>query len=331
MKPLITKQRLITSVAVAASLTLAAGCHTCNRQTSYNYTPEAGAVGPEYGTQTGEQAQQYTAGGDVVIPLQKEQPSVGTQRVDQGALRIRKFVKTETINEPVQVREEQVTVDRVPGGAPEAGANTALNTPFQGGEITIPLMKEQPVVSTQIVPNGSVVIHRQDTTQQMNVPAQVRSEHVVAEPVGNPQNVTISPNLQRGENEQWQGQGAPPAEYGQTGGQATGQPITQLNQLSDQQNVSSLYGQQVNISNVRVEQVMNDHLIMLKADNGTKFYAHSDKPLQGLRAGQTVNLSGNIKQVPQDISQLGWEPETAQSLQGQQFVIECPNITPQEQ
>lgn len=284
-------------------------------------------MAPEYGQEAG---QQYTGTGDVVIPLQKEQPSIGTQQVDQGAVRIRKFVKTETINEPVQVREEQVTVDRVRGGAPEAGANTALNTPFQGGEITIPLMKEQPVVTTQIVPNGSVVIHRQQTTQQMNVPAQVRSEHVVAEPVGNPQNLTISPNL-RGESEQWQGQGAPPAGYGQTTGEATGQPITQLNQLSDQQNVSSLYGLQVNISNVRVEQVLNDHLIMLKADNGTKFYAHSDKPLEGVRAGQTVNLSGNIKQVPQDISQLGWEPETAQSLQGQQFVIECPKITTQQQ
>lgn len=329
MNPLTTKHRLITSTAVAAALTLAAGCHTCNHQTAYAApVTSTGGTGEEYQTTSGQE--QYTGSGDVVIPLQREQPAVATQKVDEGAVRVRKIVKTETVNVPVTVRQETVSVDRVPAGGAQAGANTALNTPFQGGDITIPLMKEQPVASTQIVPNGSVVIHRQDTSQQVSVPTQVRSERVVAEPVGNAQNVNISQDLRPGANEQWQAQGAPPNAYGQSGGTSSGQSITQLNQLCNPSDTSSLYGSQVNISGVKVEQVLNDHLLMVKADNGTKFYVHSDQPFSGISTGQMVNLNGSIKQVPQDISTLGWEPETAQAIQGQQFVITCPSITAQQ-
>ncbi|HWF20030.1 MAG TPA: YsnF/AvaK domain-containing protein [Verrucomicrobiae bacterium] len=311
---------------MAATLVLGAGCRTCNRESSANYAPiSTGGMGNEYGTESG----QYSSGGDVVIPLEKEQAQVGTQRVDQGGVRIRKFVRTETINEPVQVREETVSVDRVPGGA-QGNANTALNTPFQSGEITIPLVKEQPVVTTQVVPDGAVVIHRQETTQQMNVPAQVRQERVVAEPVGNPANLNISQDLRRGEreNEEPYAQGAPGASYGQSSG-TSGQPITQLNQLCNTSDTASLYNSQVNISNVKVDRVLNDQLIQVRADNGTKFFVHIDQPTQGLHRDQIITLNGAIKQVPSDPSTLGWDPASAQAVQGQQLVIDCPSVSPQ--
>jgi uncharacterized protein (TIGR02271 family) len=322
MNSLTNKHKLITSAAVAATLTLAAGCHTCNHETSSNYAPiSTGGVGADYGTQPGEQI----SGKDVVIPLEREQAQVATERVDQGAVRIRKIVKTETINEPVQVREEMVTVDRVPAGAAQ-DANTALNTPFQEGEITIRLMKEQPVVSTQVVPNGSVVIHRQDTTQQVNVPAQVRSERVFAEPVGNPQNLNISTDLRRGENE---GQGAPGAAYGQAGGAVNGQPITDLNQLCSSSDNTSLYNTQVNITNVKIHKVLNDQLIVVKADNGTKLFVRIDQPTPGLREGQIITLNGTIKQVSEDPASMGWDQRSAQAIHGQRMVVEVPSISQQ--
>jgi uncharacterized protein (TIGR02271 family) len=264
-------------------------------------------------------------GKEVVIPLQREEVTAGKEQINNGAIRVRKVVRTETVNQPVQVRVESVTVDRVPAGSPaDNNAQTALNAPFQGGEITIPLMREQPVMQKQIVPNGSVVIRTQETTQTANLQGEVRSEHVVAEPVGNPQNVNISGSLRGGAEES---SGAPAAEYGQSTGAGGGQ-ITQWNELSS--SPQSCVGRQVNIQNVRVERVISPRLLEVQGDNGQMYFVHLDQPAK-LQAGQTIVLTGKIQQVPSDTQTLGWGPESTQALQGQQIFIAAPSVNGEPQ
>jgi uncharacterized protein (TIGR02271 family) len=180
-----------------------------------------GGTGTTCGTQAGggpslnQAPPAQTTGNQTVIPLEREKMQVGKQQVNNGALRVCKTVKTETVTMPVDIRQETVTVDRLPPNAgqtpPQGNApGTALNQPFQGGQITIPLTKEQPVVQTQVVPAGSVVINKQETTQPVNVQGQVRSEDVLTQRVG------------------IEAAGAAPPPSGQSSGAGSSQSSTQM-------------------------------------------------------------------------------------------------------
>lgn len=323
------KYKIITAAAVAGALALATGCSSTHQSAcapvmnqgqaaeTYETAPSTGAPAPEYGTQAG------TAQGDTVIPLQKEEVQVAKQQANNGELRVRKYVTTRTINEPVQVREEHVTVQRVPNGP--QNAQTALNQPFQGGEITIPLVRETPVLQTQVVPNGAVVIHRQENTQTVNVQGQARSEHVAAEPIGNPQNVTISGDLQ--------GQGAAPGAYGEAAGTSSSENNTQystqggqLDQLCAAQDQTAWAGRQIQVSDAHIQDVISDHLFTVSAANGKTLYVKTDAPTPKLTPGAKVSFNGTVRQVPGDPTVMGWDQTSAQAVQGQKVFIEAPMV-----
>lgn len=375
MNSLIVKNKTPITLSLAAALALGTGCSSMHRQARYNAQPAPIAMN------NGQAAEPYAAGGtgsssdmqagsasswnqanaqssDVVIPLQKEKLRVGTQQVNEGAVRIHKFVKTETISQPVTVRQESVTVDRLPANAAQGGAgsqsqasqgqlygqNNTLNTPFKEGDLTINLSREQPVLQTEVVPAGSVVIHKKEFSQPINVQGQVRREEIVAEPIGNPQNVNISSDLKgssQGANSGYSqnpandASGGTPAATEQSSGagssSASGSAITQLNQLTSAPDAASLAGQTVNLSNAKVERVIGTSLVAISANGGTPIYIHSAQPLSGLSAGQMVSVNGTVKQVPASTSSLGWDPQSTQALQGQQIFIEAPSITPSNQ
>ena len=377
MNSSITNNKFKLVATVAAALALGTGCSSMHRQARYNEQPAPivmnnngqaaepyamGGTGSSSDMQTGSASsnQAYTQPGnaqfsDVVIPLQKEKLRVGTQQVNDGSVRIRKTVKTETISQPVTVRQESVTVERLPANAAQGGAgnqaqssqgqldsqNNALNTPFKGGEITINLSREQPVVLTEVVPAGSVVIHKKEFTQPVNVQGQVRSEDIVAEPIGNPQNVNISNDLkgpsqggaanssssQSSQNAGNEASGGTPAASEQSSGAgSSSSAITQLNQLTSASDASTLAGQTVNLSNAKVQRVIGTSLLAISADGGTPIYIHSAQPFSGLSAGQTVNVNGVVRPVPSSTSSLGWDPQSTQALQGQQIFIEAPSV-----
>lgn len=326
------KSNVLTAIAVAATVATSAGCASwrnrgaCPSETAYAPAPVQGAGAeamgappPATGTSEGaatSEAQNAPAQGNVVIPLSREQLNVGTQQVPGGNIVVRKQVTTRTESVPVQVREESVTVNKVPGGGAPAG-NTALNTPFQPGQINIPLVREQPVVTKQVVPNGTVVINRQQTTRTINAQGEVRSEDVATTPECPPQGAM----------------GAAPAETGQAAGQAAGQPaqgatITDWNQLNDP---ASATGKQVNLSNAKVDRVVSDNLIEVKSETGKTFFVHSAQPAPGLQPGQTVTLNGTFQQAPSDPTTMGWDPASAQAIQGHHHVIEVQSLTPAPQ
>src|SRR5436305_5940845 len=107
-----TGHRVTLAIATVAGLALASGCAT-RHQTSACYSPPpstAYAPTPEPTTPTATSAQ-----ATMVVPLREESVKVGTREVDAGSVRLKKIVKTETINQPVQLRREEVVIDRDTG------------------------------------------------------------------------------------------------------------------------------------------------------------------------------------------------------------------------
>lgn len=311
MKSSKIKTKIEIAVMIAATAVLAAGCCT-KKQTASNTPPpiESGAPPVPVETETAN-------ANNMVIPLEKEQLQVGTQQVPNGSVRIHKTVKTETVTQPVTVRTETVSIERVPpGSAPPAGTPSSdISKPFQEGDVVIPLTKEQPVVSTQIVPNGAVVVNKQQSTSTVNVQGQVRSEDVTTAPGSS---VQIAPSTAAG---------APAPGYNQSGG--AGGNISSPDQLTSASDPSAMAGQQVSFPNVPVQKVVGPHLIAIGSASGSPLYVHTADPVSGISPGQMVSVSGTVQQAP--ATPQGWDAQSAQALQGQRIFIDAKSITPATQ
>ncbi len=292
---------------------------------------------------------------ETAIPLREETVRVGTRQVDAGGVRLRKIVRTETINQPVQLRRETLVIEREPaanqgqanlqqdqGAAANAQGNAALNQPFQEQETVIRLTKEEPVVEKQVVQSGRIVAHRKMNTEQANVQQQVRREDIEINRMGNADNVTISENLksslQQGQSGAMsksgstkghtpEAAGSSPAEGGQTAGSASsGSPITDLSTLTTTSDKSSLAGKSVKLSGAKVQKVMGDRLIDIGADENSHVFVKTAQAVQNIQAGDMVNLTGKIKPVPSTITELGLIDEAAQALKDQPIYLDAQTV-----
>jgi stress response protein YsnF len=375
------QEQMKLAVVALTTLALVAGCSSTKSQARRAQPapvvniPETtqgtamGGTGTSYGSQAGAGQGGAMAGQqstNLVIPLHQEQLNVGTRQVNEGAVQLRKTVRTETVSQPVQVRRETVTVERQPGsaaagtaqmsqgtgtaqgaqgaqgtqGAQGAQGTAGLTTPFQQGEMTINLTREEPFAQTQVVQDGSVVVRKQVTTEPVNIQRQVRREEIQAVPIGNPQNVNISGDLTSsapgtaantgsaaGTTDQGAA-GAGPSMSGQTAGAGgSSAPITQLNQLTSTSDPTTLAGRQVNVSNAKVQQVVGDRLLAVDSGSGTPIYVKTADSTSNIKSGQTINLTGTVKGVPQSTSDLGLDQTSAQQLQGQPIYVEAIRVT----
>jgi uncharacterized protein (TIGR02271 family) len=127
--------------------------------------------------ETGREAGREGATIDVV----EEQLKVGKREVEGGGVRLRKIVRTETVNQPVELKREEVVVERVPGsGSPSGKA-------FEGGDIYIPLRREEAVVQKEATVREQVRVRKTAQTERENVSEQVRREDVEVEGTGEAQ------------------------------------------------------------------------------------------------------------------------------------------------
>jgi uncharacterized protein (TIGR02271 family) len=147
---------------------------------------------------------------EIVLPLYEEQVRVGKRTVDAGQIRLRKVIKTEKVNQPVQLRSETWVIDRVPAseqqGAAKASnaaadnargsASASAGKPFEQREIVIELKEEQPVVEKQMVHTGNVIARKNAQMKQTTVSNEVRKEDIQLDKSGDTGNVTIKGNLQ---------------------------------------------------------------------------------------------------------------------------------------
>jgi len=325
MKSSNIKIKIEAVIAAAGTLLLVAGCSSTKEESSaeYSYPATSTSTATAQGG-TGQTYETSSASGNVVVPLQKEQMAVSTQQVPQGSVRIKKYVKTETVTQPVTVRSEQVSVERVPAGQGDSqaqGKAGELGAPFKEGELTINLSKEQPVVSTQIVPAGSVVIKKQMISQTESVSRPVRSEEVAAIPSGNASSVRISGNVSD------QGAaGAPPTPVEESSG-AGGAIITTPDQLTQASDPSSMIGKQCNLTSVEVQKVIGPQLLCVGPSSSSPIYVRTAQPITGISAGDNVMISGTVAQVPSSPSSLGFDEQSSQALQGQKVFIDAKNVS----
>jgi len=111
---------------------------------------------------------------NIEVPLSEEELAVGKRQVQAGQVRLRKVVHTEHKEVPVELRREEVHIERV-------GADQATDVPgnaFQEQEINVPVMQEEPVVEKQARVTGQVRLSKDQTAETQTVGGEVRREEV---------------------------------------------------------------------------------------------------------------------------------------------------------
>lgn len=117
------------------------------------------------------------AGGEIRVPVREERMQVDKRQGEMGSVDIRKNVTTEQVDVPVELRHEEVTVNRVDvpdrpvraGDAPDA---------FREGTIRVPVRGEEAVAHKEAYVTGEVVVDRNVVTDRETVSDTVRKEHV---------------------------------------------------------------------------------------------------------------------------------------------------------
>ena len=114
---------------------------------------------------------------DDAMTLSEERVNVGTQQVEAGRARLRKYVVTENVTQTVPVSHEEVRVQREP--ITEANMGNAMDGPaISEEEHEVTLHAERPVVEKEAVPVERVRLDTETVTEQQQVTEQVRKEQV---------------------------------------------------------------------------------------------------------------------------------------------------------
>jgi uncharacterized protein (TIGR02271 family) len=117
---------------------------------------------------------------DDAMTRSEEQVRVGTEQVETGRARLRKFVTTEQVSQTVPVSHEEVVIEREP--ITEGNIGQALDGPaISEEEHEVVLHAERPVVEKEAVPVERVRVGTQTVTEQAEVSETVRKEQIEME------------------------------------------------------------------------------------------------------------------------------------------------------
>jgi uncharacterized protein (TIGR02271 family) len=118
---------------------------------------------------------------DLVVTRSEERLHVDVQRRPYQRVRVRKTVVTETVTVEVQVRREELHVEREPVTDPEGSVDLSgagEGTPADGGVLEIVLHEERPVVDVQVVPVERVRVLTEVVSADQVLRGEVRSERI---------------------------------------------------------------------------------------------------------------------------------------------------------
>src|SRR5256714_1732495 len=107
------------------------------------------------------------------VQLTQEELKVGKRQVEYGGVRLRKIIRTETVNQPVELQREEIAIERVPAGQAKPGSKS-----FNQEEIYIPLRREEPVVQKESRVTEEVRATKRKQTEKQTVSEQLRKEDV---------------------------------------------------------------------------------------------------------------------------------------------------------
>ena len=113
---------------------------------------------------------------DGVMTRSEERLHVGTERVETGRARLRKYVVTETVTHTVPVSHEELRVVREPlePGAPGVPEVTSLSEEVH----EVVLSAERPVVQREVVPVERIRLATETVAGEETITEQVRKEQV---------------------------------------------------------------------------------------------------------------------------------------------------------
>lgn len=114
---------------------------------------------------------------DDAMTLSEERLRVGTEKVQTGRARLRKYVVTENETVTVPVTREEVRLEREP--ITDANRGDAMSGPdISEEEHEVILTEERPVIAKETVPVERVRLEKDSVTEQETVTEQVRKEEV---------------------------------------------------------------------------------------------------------------------------------------------------------
>jgi uncharacterized protein (TIGR02271 family) len=117
---------------------------------------------------------------DDAMTRSEEQLRVGTQTVEAGKARLRKYVVTENVTTTVPVSHEEVRIEREP--ITDANIGDAMDGPaISEEEHEVVLHAERPVVEKEAVPVERVRLDVDTVTEQQTVTDTVRKEQIEAD------------------------------------------------------------------------------------------------------------------------------------------------------
>ena len=114
---------------------------------------------------------------DSAMTRSEEQLRVGTEKVETGRARLRKYVVTETETRTVPVSHEEVRVEREPITDGNVGAATD-GPAISEEEHEVVLTAEKPVVQKEAVPVERIRLETETVTEQAQVTEDVRKEQI---------------------------------------------------------------------------------------------------------------------------------------------------------
>ncbi|WP_353650016.1 PRC and DUF2382 domain-containing protein [Nakamurella sp. A5-74] len=114
---------------------------------------------------------------DNAMTRSEERLNVGTEQVEAGRARLRKYIVTENVTQTVPVSHDEIVVEREP--ITDANRGDAMS----GGELTeeeheVVLTAEQAVVQKETVPVERVRLGTETVTGEQEVNAEVRKEEI---------------------------------------------------------------------------------------------------------------------------------------------------------
>jgi len=120
---------------------------------------------------------------DDAMTRSEEELHVGTERVEAGIARLKKYVVTETQQVEVPVSREEVRIEREP--ITDANVGDALDGPaISEEEHEVVLHEERPVVDKEAVPVERVRLDKETVTDTETVSDDVRKERIEVESDG---------------------------------------------------------------------------------------------------------------------------------------------------
>jgi uncharacterized protein (TIGR02271 family) len=122
------------------------------------------------GTQSRERGDEIAA----EVPLSEEEVKVGKRTVSGGEVRLQKKVSREPVNVPVELKHEDVAIERVPAHE----TRSAGKEPFQEEHVEVPLSREEPVVEKETRVTGGVRVRKTEGIEEETIQESVRREDV---------------------------------------------------------------------------------------------------------------------------------------------------------